>query len=664
MLNMLTEGLQQLHFDPRKVDDNFSENVFTLYLKRIDFGKRFLLRSDSVELAKYYHSIDEQVSNGTFEFFNKSTEIINQRVKEAEGYYKEFLGKPFDFTANETVQLNPEKMSYAADQNALKENWRKYLKYEVMTDIATQMDIQETAKEKKDTSVKQKSLETLEADGRKRELETHNDWFHRLAQLDDEDRISMYLNAIANVYDPHTEYFAPKDKEDFDISMSGQLEGIGATLQEKDGYIKVTQIVPGSASWKQGELKTGDIILKVGQGKDEPVDIVDMPLDKAVRLIRGKKGTEVRLTVKKPDATIKVIPIIRDVVIIEETFAQSAMVDKNVGYIKLPGFYADFSNPKGRRSYEDVKAELEKLKSEGAKSVILDLRNNGGGSLDDVVKMFGLFIEKGPVVQVKEANGAPEVLEDRDPTVQFDGDLVVLINSNSASASEIFAGAVQDYKRGIIIGSPSSFGKGTVQKFFDLDDFAPAPFNTYKPMGSVKITLQKFYRVNGESTQLRGVNSDIIVPDMYAYIPMGEKEEEYPMKWDKTVPSQYKEWKNGTLARDAIAKQENDRIKKNEQFKLIDEQASIIKKDRDASTSTLNLTKFMAEQKEKKARNKRFEELGKEISGFEVNSLKADQSKIGKDDVKKTKQDAFIGAVKKDLYIYEAVQTLRNIKYN
>jgi carboxyl-terminal processing protease len=663
LLSLLVQGLQQMHYDPLKIDDDFSEKVFTLYLKRIDFGKRFLLRSDSVGLAKYRHAIDDQVNNGTFEFFNQSSELITQRIKEAETYYKDYLSKPFDFTTEETVQLDPDKMSFAADQKALQENWRKYLKYEVLTSMAAQLDIQENAKTKKDTTIKQKSLEILESEARKRELDTHNDWFHRLNQLEEGDRVSVYLNTISNVYDPHTEYFAPKEKEDFDINMSGQLEGIGATLQEKDGYIKVASIVPGSASWRQGELKAGDIILKVGQGKDEPVDIVDMRLDKAVSLIRGKKGTEVRLTVKKPDGSISVIPIIRDVVIIEETFAQSALIDKNIGYIKLPGFYADFSKRDGRRSAEDVKTEIEKLKSEGAKSIVLDLRSNGGGSLDDVVKMFGLFIEKGPVVQVMEKGSAPDVLEDKDPSVQFDGELVVLVNSQSASASEIFAAAVQDYKRGIIIGSPSTFGKGTVQRFFDLDDFAPPVYEAYKPMGSVKITLQKFYRVNGESTQLRGVNSDIIVPDMYGYIPIGEKEEEYAMKWDKTIPSKYAEWKNGSMARDLIVKEANERIKKNANFNLIDEQAQVVKKDRDQAASTLNLNKFIAEQKAKKERNKRFEQLGKEIAGFEVKPLKADESKVGKDDVKRKKQDEFVNSLKKDLYVYEAVQVLHNVKY-
>lgn len=660
LLNMLSQGLQQMHYDPLKVNDDFSEKVFALYLKRMDFGKRFLLRGDSVELAKHRHSLDEQVSAGTFAFFNRSTELIRQRIQEARSYYTEILASPFDFTLDETVQLDPDKMSYATDKDALREAWRRYLKYEVMTSIAAQMDIQEKAKEKNDTTVKQKNLVTLESEARKRELDTHDDWFHRLERLEDEDRISIYLNTISNVYDPHTEYFAPKEKEDFDISMSGQLEGIGATLQEKDGYIKVSQIVPGSASWRQGELKAGDIILKVGQAKEEPVDIVDMRLDKAVTLIRGKKGTEVRLTVKKPDGSIVVIPIIRDIVIIEETFAQSAMIDNNVGYIKLPGFYADFGKRDGRRSAEDVKQEIEKLKSEGAESIVLDLRSNGGGSLDDVVKMFGLFIEKGPVVQVMEKGSAPDVLEDRDPTVQFDGELVVLVNAQSASASEIFAAAVQDYKRGIVMGSPSTFGKGTVQRFFDLDDFAPPVYDMYKPMGSVKITLQKFYRVNGESTQLRGVNSDIIVPDMYSYIPFGEKEEEYALKWDKTTPSGYSEWKKGSLARDLIVKQANDRIKKNANFNLIDEQAKEMKEDRDESASTLNLSKFLADQKEKQARNKRFDELGKEITGFTVRPLKADESK---DETKKKKQEEFVNSLKKDLYVYESVQVLRDIKY-
>ncbi|RZK27879.1 MAG: tail-specific protease, partial [Hymenobacter sp.] len=365
---------------------------------------------------------------------------------------------------------------------------------------------------------------------------------------DTSETLANYANTIANTYDPHTEYFAPKDKEEFDYQLTGRLEGIGATLREKDGLIYIEEIVPGSASFRQGQLKKGDAILRVAQGATEPVSIEGWHTAKAVTLIRGKKGTEVRLTVKKPDGSTKIIPIIRDVVINEETYAQSAIINdpsgKKIGYLRLPGFYADFNNNGGRSSADDVKKELAKLNAEGAQGIVFDLRTNGGGSLTDAVEMAGLFMPSGPMVQVHDSRGVTNVLNDKDPRVQYTGPLVVLVNKYSASASEILAAAVQDYKRGIIMGSTSTYGKGTVQRVVDLDETLPAELNALKPFGSLKFTMQKFYRVTGASTQFKGVASDIVLPDVYSYLDQGEKESDYPLKWDEIKPASFRPWDN------------------------------------------------------------------------------------------------------------------------
>ena len=347
----------------------------------------------------------------------------------------------------------------------------------------------------------------MEAEARKRVLKYYDEQFEDLNDTDTNERLATYANTIANTYDPHTEYFAPKAKEDFDYEMTGRFEGIGATLREKEGLIYVDDIMPGSASARQGDLKKGDALLRVAQGAAEPVSIEGWRTTKAVTLIRGKKGSEVRLTVKKPDGSTKIIPIIRDVVVVDEKYAQSSVItDKGqkIGYLRLPGFYADFNDNGGRSSSDDVKKELAKLNAEGVKGVVLDLRFNGGGSLTDAVSMAGLFMESGPMVQVRDGQGRTQVLTDNDPRVQYSGPLVVLVNKFSASASEILAAAVQDYRRGVVMGSTSTYGKGTVQRIFDLDEALPNELNSIKPIGSLKLTTQKFYRVNGGSSHFSG----------------------------------------------------------------------------------------------------------------------------------------------------------------
>src|ERR1051326_7056468 len=429
LLQVMTASLNSGHYQPMTFNNDFSEKTYKLYLDRTDPGKKFFLASDVKQFEKYRDKIDEEVNDGTFDFFDLVNTTVEKRIKECEGYYKDILAKPFDFTTDESIETDPDKSVYPANSDELKDTWRKYLKYQVMVRVNDMSEQQEKAKEKKDT-LTERSFAQMEEDARKKVLKSNDDLFKRLEKISYDDRLAAYLNVITNIYDPHTEYFPVKDKKNFDIMMSGQLEGIGAQLQEKDGFIKVSSIVPGSASWRQGQLKAGDIILKVAQGTGEPVDVMNMDIDDAVQLIRGKKGTEVRLTVKKVDGSTLVIPIIRDIVVIEETYAKSAILktNKKIGYIHLPSFYADFENPNGRFCAPDVKNELLKLEKENVEGVILDLRDNGGGSLQDVVKMVGLFIPKGPVVQVKQKQYAAKVLSDNDPSVTYDGPLVVMVN--------------------------------------------------------------------------------------------------------------------------------------------------------------------------------------------------------------------------------------------
>ena len=662
LVAIIMQGLASYHFEPETIDNDFSKKVFSEHVDHLDHFKRFLLQSDVNELKKYETSIDNQINTTRFEFFEAATKIIDKRVDEAEAYYKKILSKPFDVDINETVEVDAEKLDYASSKKELIERWRLNLKYSVIDKLYSLEQDQEKKKERNDSDYVEKSFAELEAEAREKVLKSHDLWFKRLHQLDKDDRLAGYLNTVTSMFDPHTNFYPPKDKDNFDIALSGRLEGIGATLQEKDGYIKVSQIVPGSASWKQGELEAGDVILKVGQGELEAVDIVDMPLDDAVMLIRGPKGTEVRLTVEKIDGTSTVIPIIRDIVILEETYAKSLMLEskeegEKIGYIKLPKFYADFSGSGGRSCADDVEKEVAKLKAEGAKGLVIDLRNNGGGSLHDVVQMAGLFIEMGPIVQIKGREGAPYIMSDLDPRVQFDGPMVILVNSMSASASEILAAAMQDYGRAVVIGSASTYGKGTVQRFIELDAFLPESMKNLSPLGSMKLTIQKFYRVDGGATQLKGVIPDIVLPDNYMYIEIGEKELDHAMGWSEIPPASYKKTKAISNMPELVLNS-SQRVEKDSIFSIIEEKAKYFKESRDETVYNLDYNTFKAEREKEKKENKKYNDLMKPIEDFLITNVSMDTVGFSADTSKVARNAEFLKSVKKDSYIYEAVNVI------
>ncbi len=663
---LVISGLKFAHYNNNKIDDNFSKRVYKTTLEGLDYTKKFLLQSDVDQLQKYKTLIDDELNNGNDDYINLANEIITQRIKDAEVFYPEILSKPFDFKKDENIQLDDKKNTFAKTKAELKDAWRKSLKYQVLYELNTRLEIQKKAKEKNDTTVKQKNFATLEKEARAKVEKRNKDYFHRLNQLEQKDRFNQFMNAVSLSFDPHTNYYPPKDKEDFDIVMSGQLEGIGATLQEKDGYIKVVHIVPGSPSYKEGELKAGDLILKVAQGDDEALDITGMRLDKAVRYIRGKKGTTVKLTVKTVDGDIKVISIVRDVVVIEDTYAKSVIVkspnsNERIGYIYLPSFYVNFNKKDGgRRCSSDVLKEIKKLKKEGIDGLIIDLRNDGGGSLPDVVKMAGFFIKEGPIVQVKQKTGAAQSLNDTDPNIYYDGPMAVMVNSNSASASEIFAAALQDYNRAVIIGGKQTFGKGTVQRIINLDDIVNSQLDQYKPLGALKLTFQKFYRITGASTQLKGVVPDVILPDNYMYIDYGERELEYHLPWDEIAPAPYMPTEM-ISNRKLIAKESKDRIKNNKDFKLIKEQAEVIKHRRDDTEISLNLNKYKKLLAKRVKENKKFKQIYSDTTLVKVIPLQADWQFIEKDSNKvKTAKD-WHKKLSSDVYLRESIEVLEHL---
>ncbi len=661
ILDLMKQSLKIYHFEAHNFDNDFSEEVFKLYMEKLDYNKRFFLQSDINEFLAYKFKIDEAVNDDNFEFFNLTKETYFQRIKEVEKYFTAALKKPFNFNKEDFIETDPEKRKYAITKKELKENWETYIKYSVMTKIATKLEIQEKAIADNDTSVEIKTFKELEKKAREDVKKTYDDWFHRMTKTNEKDLLKMYFNSITAFYDPHTGYFPPKDKDNFDIHISGKLEGIGATLSQPNAYIKVERIVAGSACWKQGELEVGDLILKVAQGADEPVDVVDMRLDDAIKMIRGKKGTEVRLTVKKADGSIKIIPIVRDVVVLEETFAKSVVIQDSltnhrIGYIYLPGFYADFEDKNGRRCSEDVKKEIEKLKDENIEGIIVDLRNNGGGSLSDAIDIVGLFIDEGPVVQVRSRFAMPQVLEDKHKGSLYDDDLVIMVNEFSASASEIMAAAIQDYGRGIIVGSKQTFGKGTVQRFIPFDRIARGN-EDLKPLGALKLTIQKFYRINGGSTQLKGVASDIVLPDAYSKLDMGEKDLDNAIEWDEIPKAEY----NRVISYDNIQNIKTKSLKRisaDTSFTIIDEYSDYLKEAREKTLVSLNLDKYKQNQENREKVNKRFKNADLRKNGLNFYILKADSIETYSDTLKTEKVERWIKNLKKDIYLEESYKII------
>ena len=666
LLNVIKDGINAIHYSPQKLDDNFSKKLFALYLKRLDPDKKFLTQEEVNQLRKYETKLDDEITDGSYEFFNLSYTLITKDMERAKHFYPVILSQPFDFTKNETYETDGEKLNYAKDTVALKEQWRLYMKYEVLIRVSEKMDEQAKARENKDTSWHDISPATLEENARTKTKKTFDDFFQRMQDLDEDDWIAIYVNCITNLEDPHTEYFPPAEKQNFDIALTGQLEGIGAQLQQTDEYIKVTHIVPGSPSWKDGQLKAGDIILKVAQGKADPVDIVGMKMDKAVMLIRGKKGTEVRLTVKKPDGSIVVITLIRDKIILEETFAKSLLVHKDgktYGYIRLPEFYADFNQNGSPNCSDDIKREVLKLKDEKVDGIMIDIRDNGGGSLDEVVKMAGLFIKNGPMVQVKDKSGSARDRVDTDNNIYYDGPLVIMVNENSASASEILAAALQDYHRAIILGSPTTWGKGTVQQVYDLDQMVGAQNTTGKKLGSLKITLQKFYRINGASTQLHGVTPDVVLPDFDEDLKYGEKQEDYPLPWDEISPAAYTPWTPTWNAGTVISKSKQ-RVATSDFFNEVNTYAMQLKSALDKTAVPLNLDQYRQEELARTSQSKKIDELKKSTTQLDIQNLMIDQPDIKKDTTRQARNEEFVRAIRKDFYVNEAASVLGDMADN
>lgn len=688
ILDAVVRFIDEAHFDPQTVDDAFSEQAFKNYLNYIDPAKRFLTMQDVAKLKVHEKTLDDQVKARSFEYFDESLVLLEAGISKAEGIYNKVIKGDFDFSIEESLELDADKRDFASNDDELEDNWRKFIKYEILTRLDRKIEeskndgkkegLLESAKESAESLKKisepaeegeeVKSFEDLKKEAIEETKETFDDWFVRMSKVRRSDRFETFLNSMTHIQDPHSDYFSPRDKEAFDIRMGGKLEGIGARLQTDDEYTKVVSIVAGGPAWMGKELEVNDVIVQVTQKGEDPVDITGMRIDDVVSMIRGKKGTVVVLTVKKAEGgELQDIEIERDVVQLEEVFAKSVILDvpgevKNIGYIKLPKFYSSFEQEDGNSSAVDVAKEIEKLNDEGVNGIILDLRNNGGGSLPDVIDMSGLFIESGPIVQVKSRGRTPRVYKDKDPKAHYDGPLVVMVNSVSASASEILAAALQDYKRAVIVGSGATFGKGTVQRFVDLDR-AIRGNEDIKPLGQVKLTIQKYYRIDGGSTQLKGVTPDIILPDNYAVIDYGEREYDNAMEWTQIDPVTFEQGVYTVSNYKELAEKSKSRVLANERFEMVRSNAERIKKNRDVTSYPLSIEGYQTMMDTREKESEAFDDLYDEDLGtIQPRNLNADLEKINLDEKSIEKNKDWLSNLKKDFYLEEALRIIKDVK--
>lgn len=667
---IMLSRLDDWHYRPQDLDDDLSKRIFKLFLERLDYRKEFFLKSDIEGFQKYSDKFDDELKVASEALVDEMYKVLDERIAQVRAFYPVLLEKEFKFSEETIMELDPEKREFKSNLEDLKSYWEQNIRLQISSEYLDLLEKKDREGKDEDKADEEPYPDyywdsNLEKEAREVVERRLKRAFDRMLEQRREDRMAVFLSCVANSYDPHTEFFPPQSKEDFDIGLTGTLEGIGAVLQEDDGYIRVKEIVPGGAAWRQKELGEEDLILEVAQGEEEPVSVVEMRVRDAVKLIRGKKGTEVRLTVKKPNGETKIVPIIREVVVMEESYAKAAVIEnqelnKRFGYIYLPTFYHDPSEG-GRDSAQDIKNALIQLKEKQVDGVILDLRNNGGGLLDDAVKMAGLFFKEGPVVQVRDRVEQGKVLEDTDPEETFDGDLLVMINVRSASASEIVAAALQDYGRAIVVGSKSSFGKGTVQMFLDLDRYLKFRFQNLRPLGALKLTIQTFYRVNGASTQYRGVESDIVLPDIYTAMEIGERELEYSLPFNEVAPVSFEKWDKINYDLELLRSNSAKRVGSSEAFNKIIQEAELLKTRKEDTLKSIRLEDLYTDRKNLHEQSRELDEVRREQEHIVVNALPSLESNKESLPERLEQLNEWSESVNKDIYIEEAMKILSDM---
>ena len=665
VIQLITYVLDQAHYLDKEIDDNFSEEVFETFIENIDPYKRYFYASDYKDFSKYKFSIDDSFKNPDLTFFNLVHDRFINRISETKSIYKKILSTPFNFTKDEQFNLDIDEMEYVNNETELYDRWRRLLKIYVIENYHDEIKDDQRKFEKDSTFLRRSNAEIEEIV--RLDLSETMDESYRVLQeeLQRQDWFSIYINSFVSQYDPNTSYLDPDSRDRFDVDISGNYAGIGAMLRKKIDKVEITEIISGGPAWRDNTLEKGDAILKVRQeDEDEAVSILGMRLSDAVKLIKGEKGTNVYLTIKKVDGNVSEISIKRDIVLLEETYIKSSIVSKSdlkYGVINIPKFYIDFDNQSNRDAAKDLRLEINRLKEEGIKGLVIDLRNNGGGSLKTVVDMAGMFIKSGPVVQVKYFDKEKQILSDRDRSILWTGPLVILVNEGSASASEILAAAMQDYKRAIVIGGNQTWGKGTVQVVFPLNRMVRG--NTNGDLGALRYTTQKYYRINGGSVQLEGVKSDINVPYRYKYLDFGEKDSDNPMQWDEIGKADYSTWQSNFDFNQAIEKSKI-RMENNNYLKLVDENAKWIKSVRDNKIVNLNYDDFKEEIEKNSLETEKFKALDDYSMDYTFNSLPYEINLISSDSVLGMKRERWHKSLSKDIYIEEALNVLSDLRFS
>ena len=665
VIQLITYVLDQAHYLDKEINDQFSEDVFHTFLENLDPFKRYFYKSDIDEFSKYKYSIDDAFKNPDLEFFELVYNRYLKRMAESENIFNQILSKAFDFSKDEVCECDFEKLDFVKTKDELYERWRKLLKIYVIENYHNEIE-DDLRKQKLDSTYKIRNTSVIEKEARDALSDMMNQNFSFISnEMQRSDWFSVYINSFVSQYDPNTSYLDPESKDKFDVDMSGNYAGIGARLQKKIDKVEIVEVISGGPAWRDNILEKGDAILKVRQDDEqEPVGILTMRLSEAVKLIKGKKGSKVHLTVKKVDGTISEVTVKRDIVLLEETYIKSSIVEKDNNYfgiINIPKFYIDFDNQSNRDAAKDLRKEITRLKEEGVKGLVIDLRNNGGGALKTVVDMAGMFIKSGPVVQVKYFDKEKQVLSDRDRSILWNGPLVLLVNESSASASEILAAAMQDYKRAIIIGGNQTWGKGTVQNVFPLNRMVRG--NTNGDLGALRYTTQKYYRINGGSVQLEGVKSDINVPYRFKYLDFGEKDSDNPLQWDEIDNVEFTTWQSNFDFDQAIRKSK-ERMSNSDYLNLIDENAQWIKSVRDDKVIMLNYQAYKEELKENTSITDKFKVLNDYSLDYNFKSLPYEIELIKNDSVLGMKRERWHKSLNKDFYIDEALNVLSDLRFS
>jgi carboxyl-terminal processing protease len=650
--------MQHIHYAPKTLDDKFAAQIFNTYLQTLDAGKRFFLQEDIKEFKKYEFQLDDELRGKQVQFYKVVNARFRQRLDEAEKLINELLKEPFTFNRAETYNTNMDNQPWTGSADEQRARWKNYLKYQVLVQFDDLLELQ--SKDSVSSKDSASSKEELEKKAREIVSRIEKRYIENLRKLTTEDEsFNTYINSVINLYDPHSNYFLPVDRREFQENMSGIYYGIGALLQEQQGKVSIGELMLGGPAAKSGQVEKGDVIVRVAQEGQKPVEVAGMGMQDVIKMIRGAKGTTVTITFRKQDGKLKDVAMQREALQLEDTFVKSAIIEDHgrIGYISFPRFYTDFGDDNGRSSAKDMAAELEKLKAENVHSVIIDIRNNGGGSLGEVINMVGLFIKSGPVVQVKSPTGKPYVANTNTGETFFDGPVIVLVNEMSASASEIFAAAIQDYKRGIIVGSSSTYGKGSVQRSFGIANNRQLTSQSTE-LGTINITLQKYYRITGEATQLKGIVPDILLPGIYEPYDIQEKNNPTALAWDKIDPVPFTPVNDGSVFGRVIA-QSQSRIQQDTVLQALRKNLNWLKNRPTKFSLQLDAYRKEQEQLQNKVETIRRELINPDSLNIR-NTADVEKDLQEREQFRRDSNKAWLNSLKKDLYLAKAVQVMED----